>query len=190
MVEIFPQDTKAEEKPVEKKVVKNSSDDLLDIQVHNPLHKIIKILEDIKNHQSTTFSLHLTIPLIALPIFIAVLFGVFQMGKIQATCLPSFTSRIGVIKTIGVEVPKSNTGFFAQFLPFLPGVSAASAKSYTKATRFLLISDTTLEPIQVIKNIPLTMSSFENTQVILSGTYSSCTNTITLDSTKNIELLK
>lgn len=176
--------------PLEKKVVKNSSDDLLDIQVHNPLHKIIKILEDIKNHQSTTFSLHLTIPLIALPIFIAVLFGVFQMGKIQAACFPAFTSRIGVMHTISVDVPKTNTGFFTQFIPFLPNVSLAAAKSLNKMTRFLLISDTTLEPIQVIKNISLDLSSFENAQVILSGTYSACTNTITLDSVKNIEILK
>lgn len=117
------QDTKVPEK----KVVKNSSDDLLDIQVHNPLHKIIKILEDIKNHQSTTFSLHLTIPLIALPIFIAVLFGVFQMGKIQATCFPAFSSRIGIIRTVSVAVPKNNPGFFAQFVPFLPGISASGA---------------------------------------------------------------
>src|SRR5258706_9616372 len=83
-----------------------SSDDLVSIKVRNPLHKIVQILQEIKSHQATNFNLHFSIPLIALPVFIIAFLGVFQLGRAQVTCFPTFTSKIGTLKTITVMSPK------------------------------------------------------------------------------------
>src|SRR5258708_4459280 len=63
--------------------VPSENDDLVDVKVHNPLHRITKLLQDIKSHQSTTVSMRFTIPLIALPI---VLLVAFQLGRAQTNC--------------------------------------------------------------------------------------------------------
>ncbi len=171
--------------------VENGKDDesLIDIKVNNPLHKITQILESIKSHQSTSFNLKFSIPLIALPVFIVALLGVFQLGRAQVSCFPTFTSKIGTLKTIDVMSPKNSPNILSGFILFFPALpKILPANNLTKTTTTLLIQSSQ-DPISVIKPDNMNLINYEGQTVIVSGNYSECTNSITLDNQENITLL-
>ena len=164
---------------------KEGEDDstLIDIKVTNPLKRIYELLQDIKKHQSTTFSLRFTIPLIALPIFLLV---AFQLGRGSYVCTQDFTSKKGVIKITKVDIPVEQNGLFTQLWRTLraPAISSTTS-SYITEDRLLL--DTQLgDIIHILANKSIDMAYFQDQTVIVSGIYSSCTNVLTLNSQKNI----
>ncbi len=102
------EEVKSPIQPITRLFNTSESDDpeaLIDIKVTNPLKKLYKILEDIKKHQATTFSLKFTIPLVALPLF---LFAAFQLGRGEAICRQNTVSRTGLLMNIMVDVPQDS----------------------------------------------------------------------------------
>lgn len=100
----------------------NFDEPLVSVKIQNPFKKILSWLNDIRKKQTTTFAFKISIPLLALPIFFAVLGGAFQfffnLGQakeqqavaamptptpiiiVQPTLTPApvLTSRMGTIK--------------------------------------------------------------------------------------------
>ena len=166
---------------------KETEDDatLIDIKVTNPLKRIYELLQDIKKHQSTTFSLRFTIPLIALPIFLLV---AFHLGRGSYVCTQEFTSKKGIIKIVNIDVPVVNENFFSNLwvklgLPDTDGTSTL----YTTNDRVLLDSQTG-EIVQVLTAKAIDINKYQDRNVIVSGTYSTCTHTMTLNSENNISI--
>lgn len=163
----------------------NNDEALIDIKVTNPLHRIIQVLQEIKNHQSTTVSLRFTIPLIALPI---VILAAFQLGRVQSACSWGFSSQAGVIRNLTLAVPKENSNpvsslfFFRRTAPKPQGPTQLMQEKRT----VLLTSQG--ETIEVQHSSSLNLDPFEGREVILSGGYSGCNHIITLDSLQNISL--
>lgn len=56
----------------------NFDEPLVSVKIQNPFKKILHWLNDIRKKQTTTFDFKIKIPLLALPIFFAVLGGTFQ----------------------------------------------------------------------------------------------------------------
>lgn len=156
---------------------------LVDLKITNPLHRITQILQDIKNHQSTTFSFRFTIPLIALPVFLLI---AFQLGRSQTECSKIFSSKIGIIKNIQVLVPKNETDLIANLFSAIPFIPQKS-KELVQEERALLINSQN-EPFTIIRTKPMDLTEFENQTVVLSGTIANCTHTITLDFPQNITI--
>ena len=169
---------------------KNGSDDetMLDVKVSNPLHRITQLLQDIKNKQSTTVSMKFTIPLIALPI---VLFLVFQLGRAQTACSPIFTTKTGTLKILTVQIPTKKTGIIASLFslfPRLPQLTQPPQPSeLSQTTQTILLTDTS-DTIAILHSPIPELNNFQNQQVLISGTYAACSGTITLDSKENIEV--
>lgn len=159
-------------------------DTLVDIKVANPLRKIVKILEEIKKKQSTTFSFRFTIPLIALPVF---LFAAFQLGRVQSNCSPEFVSRIGTLRTLSVAMPKQSTGLISDVLSFMGISTQQKLNDFETLPKTILITDTD-NPISVLHPESYPISSFEDQRVIITGNLSKCTDTLSLDSFQNISL--
>ena len=149
---------------------------LIDIKITNPLKKIYELINEIKKKQSTTLSLKLTIPLVALPIF---LFVAFQLGKDQALCEQYFTSRIGIVKTLDVEEAVETGGLLSKLKIKSP------TTIYEHVQRTILI-DSVGSIITILNQKQVDISKYENTKVVITGTYSSCTDVITLVSKDNI----
>lgn len=166
---------------------KETEDDstLIDIKVTNPLKRIYELLQDIKKHQSTTFSLRFTIPLIALPIF---LFVAFQLGRSSYVCTQEFTSKKGIIKITKVDIPTRQDGFLTRLWNNLgaPVISSMSSNYVTEER--MLLDNQTGSIIQVISAKAIDVQKYKDQAVIITGTYSSCTETITLNSENNITL--
>ena len=164
---------------------KESEDDstLIDIKVTNPLKRIYTLLQDIKKHQSTTFSLRFTIPLIALPIF---LFVAFQLGRGSYVCSQNFTSKKGIIKNLQIDAPIENRSVIDRLFNFTSNsINIENIGSeYIHTSKAVLDVNNELIDIISVKSIDLT--KYENNQVIVSGIYSSCSNTMTLNSNNNI----
>src|SRR3989338_5730278 len=77
--------------PAEAGVIPEFEKPLVAVTVNNPFKKILYWLDQIRKHQTTTFALKLSIPLIALPV---VILGVFSLGRVyginfQRTQTPS-----------------------------------------------------------------------------------------------------
>lgn len=148
---------------------------LIDIKITNPLKRIYELIQEIKKHQATTFSLKFTIPLIALPIF---LYAGFQVGKGQGICQQVTTSKVGVIKNIMAELPQNTQNFLNISWP-------GTSVKYAVENRTLLV-DLNGESISVLNPKKIDIGKYSNQNVIITGLYSSCAGIITVVSDKNI----
>lgn len=147
-------------------------DALVNLKVSNPLKKIINILQELKAKQATTVSLRFTIPLIALPVAFLI---AFQLGRSQANCISNYSSRPGTLKIIPVS---TNTNL----IPYLPDIFNIRQKVFEE--KALLVNNN--ETISILGNAP-NLKQFENQPVIVTGNYSSCEQTISLDFSENIK---
>lgn len=161
----------------------SSEDNIVDVKVRNPLKKITKILEDIKKHQNTSFAIKFSIPLIALPVF---LFIVFQLGRAQTACVESFSSKKGEFQVIEVLVPKENPGFFSRIFSFFPSIPNLTPKSELVPEKRAILTDSEGSTFNVIYPAGFLVEVYSGQEVVITGNISACTNTIALDTLQNI----
>lgn len=153
---------------------------LVDIKITNPLHRITQILQEIKDHQATTFSFRFTIPIIALPIFLLV---AFQLGRSETRCAESFVTKVGTIKTVEVMVPESRSWLddLVSAVPFIPPPS----DTMIKVRRSLLLTPDN-QTFTIEQKAGIMVAPFESQQVFLTGAYNPCSQVVSLDSQQNI----
>lgn len=169
-------------------VTEDSNDDtLVDVHVNNPLHRITKLLQDIKAHQSTTVSLRFTIPLIALPI---VLLAAFQLGRFQTSCSPVFASQLGTVRILSLEMPKTDQSWYAKLVSFIPGnFGIPKTIGFTREDRSILLTPDG-QTLTLLPGLGVKLFSFDQKNVIVSGEYSACNKALTVDSAANVQVMK
>ncbi len=156
---------------------------LVDIKVHNPLKRITQILQEIKNHQTTTVSLRFTIPLIALPI---VLFVAFQVGRAQSLCAQNFRTEQGRLQILTIKAPVNNQSVLSLLLSFFPRVpSLSDPLDLQSQVRTILVTPGN-EVISIIHPEDVDPQPYVGQTVLLTGNYSACTQSMTLDDNSNI----
>lgn len=159
---------------------------IIDIKVSNPLKQIVTLLKDIKRRQATTFSLKFTIPLVALPVFIL---AAFQVGRYQTSCAPVFSTKSGLLKTIVVDVPTKNDNIITTMLePFISIPKLKTGVPLESEIRSILVNPQQ-EIVTVLHSSTLSLTGYQNRNVLVTGNFSSCSNVITLESDKNITVL-
>lgn len=153
---------------------------LVDIKITNPLHRITQILQEIKDHQATTFSFRFTIPIIALPIFLLV---AFQLGRSETRCSESFTTKAGTVKIVEVMIPQRRS-WFEDLLSSVPFIQTPT-DTLMKVRRYLLLTPDN-QTFTIEQKAGVMVAPFENQQVFLTGAYNPCSQVISLDSQQNI----
>ena len=123
----------------------DDAETLIDIKITNPLKRIQKLIEEIKEKQNTTFNLKMTIPLVALPIFI---FAVFEFGKTRGRCQQYFTSKVGTVKNIEVAVPEEENSFYK----FLKVLKIYYPKSDYKVEKRAILVDSSGSIINILSH--------------------------------------
>lgn len=161
----------------------SADETLVDVKVHNPFTRVLKMLQEIKNHQSTTVSMRFTIPLIALPI---VLLAAFQLGRAQAVCASRFTSQTGTLRIVSVLAPKQATDSFGMLLSFFPDIPHLQKKAELQPAMKTILVSTNGEVLNILNDPTMDLTIYNATPVILTGTLSPCSGTITLDAPQNI----
>jgi len=157
----------------------NQDEELVDIKVHNPLKRIYQLLTDIKKHQETTFAFKFTIPLIALPVAIAILLGVggFQLGRLNPVCQTSFTTYFGRLYSLRVVKPASSSLWSRWF-------------SWLSVPQQVIATQTVLQQVDqtLVINVPksVNIDQFHNQQVAISGELNPCTQVLEVSSLQNI----
>lgn len=154
---------------------------LINLKVNNPFEKILRYLKDIRDKQSTTVSMKFTIPLVALPI--AILLS-FQLGRYQSQCNSYFSSQIGIVENIEMVRKTASDNWFLKLLGYLPGLGEVYLKEELLHQPVLMVSPE--RSILIDNKTKSTLEGFGKNQVIVSGDYNSCTQTLTLDSAENI----
>jgi hypothetical protein len=160
-----------------------TSDTIVDVKVHNPFVRIMKMLKDIKQHQATTVSMRFTIPLLALPI---VLLAAFQLGKAQTVCASRFTSQIGTFRILSVMAPVESNDSLSILFSFFPDIPKLQKQSELSSIMRTILITPQGSILTVLHNNKTNLLGFNNQQVIVTGQYSPCTGIITLDSPQNI----
>lgn len=151
------------------------------LTVNHPFEKIIDILRQIKDKQSTTVALKLTIPLIALPIAILM---AFQFGRYQSSCSDYFSSQTGTLHNTTIERKVTPDNWFLKAFTYLPFMEDAYSKveSYEQP---VLIKDGS-DSIVINNEAKIDLDAFIQSKVLVFGNYNSCSKTLTLESAKNI----
>src|SRR3989304_5290681 len=191
---------------------------LVSLSINNPFKKILYWLNDIKKKQTTTFDLKIKVPLIALPVFLAVIGGGFQLffnlGKqsekqavssqpaptpiiiVQPTKPPEPTlvSRLGTVKA---------TYQVANLLNPTPTLTQSNNEESTdSAFPTILPTATPIPPskyvlvgkndqiIFLITVSGLSLQPYLNQRVIITGLYDKTKNTLKIEKSTDIELLQ
>ena len=151
-------------------------DDLLDVHVGNPLERIEKILLDIKKQKAFSFTLKGSLGLAGVALALG-LFGVF--GGNQLLCSHGTQTFQGIVRTLNYnESPRSTTPFIG---PFLDKISPQAGKQ-----RKILIRDN-----KEILDLPFSQSidlgPFEAYHVLVTGSYNSCSQTLSVTDPSGVE---
>jgi len=152
---------------------------VLALTVNNPIKKILYWLDQIRKHQTTTFAIKLSIPLIALPVLV---FAAFQLGRgsyvlpfikfSQTSPLPPETSVKGGTPT---PTPYSRSG------------TLKMAKTGEKTKYVLALKNGENVLLDVPSNLDL--SKYQNKLVLVTGIYDRGANLIKVTEIAEIEVI-
>ena len=175
--------------PPKEDIKKSSSDEpLVSLQVHNPFKKLLKWLNYIRTHQTTTFNFKINIPLIALPVFIAVTMGIlqgfFSLGKYsqqkEIEALPTPTPII-------IMEPTTTPAPIA--ISKLGTITATYQASPIPAiNRYILVdNDDRITFLIIPQSIP--MERYINRRVLVTGMYDVEHLALTIDDPSDLEII-
>lgn len=182
---INPPDIKTAKNPLEKFLLSHTGnykdqDDILDIRVGNPLGRIVKLLEEIKNQKAFSFTLKGSLGIAGVVLVLSV-FGLF--GGNQILCDKGTQSHIGIVKVLQArEVYSPSVPFLSYVLGFV-----APPQKLIKNRMVLVKGDnsTIYLPFSEEANI----GQYNNLQTIVTGKYNSCSRTLDIADADSIETL-
>ena len=152
-------------------------DDLLDVHVGNPLHKITQLLEDIKKQKAFSFTLKGSLGLAGVALALGI-FGIFGGGQIL--CEKGTQVQIGTIKQLQVveDDPSGEIPALSQIINYL------SPKQ--QHPKFILVkNDESIIQLPFSRKIDL--AKFINYKIIATGNYNTCSNSLKISDPKAIE---
>lgn len=158
-------------------------DTLLDVRVSNPLKKIIELLEDIKKQKAFSFTLKGSLGIMGIVLALS-LFGLF--GGSKMLCDKGTQSQIGIIKIL--QAPDQEISTVPFIGPLIDMYSTYFRNPYASPIfRTVLIrEDGTV--IYLPKTTGVNMKDFSEFNVIATGQYDSCSQTLKINSSIGVEL--
>ncbi len=180
---INPPDIKTGKNPLEKFLLSHTGnykdqDDILDIRVGNPLGRIVKLLEEIKNQKAFSFTLKGSLGIAGVILVISI-FGIFGGGQI--ICDKGTQSQIGTVKILNArEIYSKPVPFLSYILELI-----TPSQKYIK-NRMVLVKNDNMT-IYIPHSEEDDVVKFANSTVIITGNYNSCTQTLTVNDSSSIE---
>ncbi|MDP3988093.1 MAG: hypothetical protein Q8P80_03020 [Candidatus Levybacteria bacterium] len=182
---------------------------LVSFSINNPFKRVLYWLNDIRKKQTTTFDFKIKIPLIALPVFIIVLGGVFQtfftLGRdsqkqevaAKPTSTPTPTQVVIVVPTKAAEaVILSKIGYIkatyqVQDLLFPTPVSSTSAPTVNPSpvpSRYVLLEKGD-QIVFLLTPAEISLGYYIDRRVLATGAYDKITNTLKISKVSDLEIL-
>lgn len=151
---------------------------VLSVTVNNPIKKILYWLDQIRKHQTTTFAVKLSIPLIALPVLV---FAAFQLGR-GSVVLPflNFTS----VSPTPLVKPSTSP---SPGVPYSRSGTLKIARTGNLAKYVLALKNGE----NVLLDIPINMdlAKYQNKLVLITGIFERQSNLIKVTEIAEIEVI-
>lgn len=161
--------------------VEETKDDgtLINVHVGNPLEKITRLLEQIKKQKAFSFTIKGTLGIAGIALFITA-FGIF--GGTKAFCSRGTQSHIGVLHVL--QYPKSSE----QSVPLIDKIRELLFGQKTHIGNRIVIMENN-GTISQVKYILLEEGKkLEGYQVIVTGEYDACAQSITINDSAAVEV--
>ena len=128
------------EKAVESHIhYSKNDDDLLDVHIGNPLHKIVLLLQDIKKQKAFSFTLKGSIGIAGVVLVFSFL-GVLGAGNIL--CAKGTQTQIGTLKVLNIKQdPPSTVPFLGNLINWINNVPYFPASTVAPNRTILVKSD-------------------------------------------------
>lgn len=157
-----------------------NEDDLLDIHIGNPLHRIAKLLEDIKKQKAFSFTIKGSLGIAGVILVLSVV-GIFGGGKI--ICDKGTQTYIGTIKVLKAkEIYQKKVPVLSYFLDIV----APPVKEIKNRTVLIKSNE---EVISLPYNDAVDLTIYNNQRVAVTGGYDVCSETLNVTDPNAIESL-
>lgn len=140
---------------------------LVSVSVNNPLAWLMKVINKLKKKQTTTFTFRLGVPLIALPVIIVAIAGLFwglNKPSPSPTPTPTVSPTPYSISKVGILKLKADASYV------------------------LIMPQSNIISLVLPKNSDLT--TMNNKRVLVTGMFDGAKNILTVATSSDIELLK
>ena len=159
----------------------NAKDDdtLLDVHVGNPLHKITKLIEDLKKQKAFAFTFKGSLGIMGVFLTLSV-FGVLGGG--QVLCDKGVQTHIGTIRTLQYTEQESKPiPFFQDMMDYF--------NPKTERNRMVLIkSDYSVVKLPYSRFVEL--GQYNDKVVMVTGDFDSCSQKLTVKKSNGIEVFQ
>ncbi len=155
---------------------KEKDDELIDIHIGNPLRRITELLEQIKKQKAFSFTLKGSLGIMGIALVLGT-FGFF--GGTKALCDKGTMTKLGEIRELSYKENSDRSLLY--YIPFLDKLFPDR-----RVPRKILISDDNRIVHIVFKN-ETTPNPLQTTTYALTGSYDSCSETLTIDDQLGIQ---
>lgn len=159
---------------------KTNQDELVDIHVGNPLHKIQVLLEDIKKQKAFSFSIKGSLGLMGIVVVLGT-FGI--LGGTKALCSKGVQTKIGSLSSLSYA-EETSTGFFRN----IPLLNNFFPKSSVNRTILQTLDHQTLHVVFSAQTTPKFYVS-DGANYVVTGELDSCSQTLTVTNPQGVEPL-
>ena len=172
----------AKKDPIEKLISENihyskNKNDLLDIHIGNPLRRITELLEEIKRQKAFSFTLKGSLGIAGVALALGV-FGILGGGRIL--CDKGIQTQIGTLKILSIQ-EKEPDG-----LPIISSILDWFNPKPNYNRTVLIREDNSA--IRLPYSREVNFSQYSNFQVIATGNYDSCAQSLTIKDPTAIEI--
>jgi len=167
--------------------VENTKDDktLIDVHVNNPLHRITLLLEQIKRQKALTFDIKGSLGLAGVVIVLTT-FGFF--GGSQVLCQKGEQTHVGVLRTLDLQEEVLPT--YLDRATVIWDTIIGKKPTPTELLNRTVLIQTDQTVLHLNGALPTRLSSWQNLPVIVTGDVDSCSETISLRTTKALQVFK
>ena len=156
-----------------------TSDDLLDVHVGNPLHKIVTLLEDIKKQKAFSFTLKGSLGIAGVALALGI-FGIF--GASNLLCYKGVQKEIGVVKVLNVMEYDREAR-----LPIFSNLIDLISPRTQHNSMVLVKNDQSVISLPYSKDTAASIQRYANYPVVATGAFDSCNQTLTVIDPAGIE---
>lgn len=167
--------------------VEHTTDDetLLDLHVGNPLRRIQQLLEEIKKQKAFSFTLKGSLGIAGIALVITT-FGIF--GGTKAFCSKGVQSHIGTLKELAMTESPERSYLVERAMVMWYAVTGKDFDRHDRKIMALIQNDNTI--LHVKERVDgLDLSSFSS-EVIVTGQYDSCAQTLTVTDFNGVETMR
>lgn len=153
-----------------------NDDDVLDVHIGNPLTRIVKLLEEIKKQKAFSFTLKGSLGIAGVVLAFSFL-GVLGAGNVL--CSKGVQSEIGVIHTLNIMEPDPPA------IPVWSNIVAWFSPRSQHEAVILVRSDNFVIHLPFRQGVRFV--DYENLPVVATGSYDSCSRTLTVEDQNGVE---